>query len=45
MHQRAKQTKNMDHVKEFVFETSIITTREDVKIMGISCGSIQNTVQ
>ena len=31
--QQAKQTTNMDHVNEFVFETLIITIHEVVKIL------------
>jgi len=44
-HQHAKQTTNMDHMNEFVFKTSIITIHEVVKILRISCGSIQTTGQ
>jgi len=44
-HQHAKQTTNMHHVNEFVFETSIITIHRVVKILGISGGSIQTTLK
>jgi hypothetical protein len=43
--QHAKQGTNMDHVKEFVFETSTITINEIVEILGISSGSIEIAVQ
>ena len=45
MHQHAKQMTNMDHWKEFVFKTSIMTIHEVVKILGISCGSSQTTLK
>ena len=44
-HQKSKQTTNMDHVKEFVSKTLIITIREVVKRQGISCVSIQTTLK